>query len=126
MIEHVGFPRCVCNKPFTLVRSPAEYREWKEKNKGKILADEIALRKAQAEQDEQDRIYKEIEQLEADNKAADEKARQEKEASMAAEIEEMKLKLEVETAERKRLEADKAETDKAAKAAAKKAAKAAA
>lgn len=28
MIKHVGYPKCVCAKPFTLVHSPAEYRTY--------------------------------------------------------------------------------------------------
>lgn len=38
MIKHVGFPKCVCGEPFTLVHSPAELRKWNEENEKKAPA----------------------------------------------------------------------------------------
>ena len=35
MIKHVGFPKCVCGKPFTLVHSPAEERAYNRKKESK-------------------------------------------------------------------------------------------
>ena len=42
MIKHVGFPKCVNDKPFTLVHSPAELREWEGKNQDIIKAQKAA------------------------------------------------------------------------------------
>ena len=52
MIEHVGFPRCVCDKPFTLVNSPAEYRAWKLDNPEQTVSTEKSKAKKTEAKDE--------------------------------------------------------------------------
>lgn len=32
MVKFVGYPKCVCGEPFTLVHSPAEERAWTKAN----------------------------------------------------------------------------------------------
>lgn len=46
MIKHVGYPKCVCGKPFTLVQSPAEERAWNQKNPKTDKAEEAKAIKA--------------------------------------------------------------------------------
>ena len=42
MIKHVGFPKCVNDKPFTMVQSPAELRAWENDNQDIVKAQKAA------------------------------------------------------------------------------------